>query len=134
MTWRHRGEGKVELHLFLSSALRESKWSISHPVHFAPRERAPVNTEQEAEWGQELVWGFLRKYLAVTEIWTLHHPAESLLTTLTMLSWIHFYPVTFPIKLGSITTEETVPYFFHCSASLETLKKKHVDAQKWNDT
>jgi len=48
-----------------------------------------------------------------------------------MLSWIHFYPVIFPIKLGSITNEETVTHFFCGSVSLEPLQNKHIDAKKW---
>jgi hypothetical protein len=48
-----------------------------------------------------------------------------------MLSWIHFYPVTFPIKLGNITTAVTVTHFFCGSVSLEPLQNKQVDAQKW---
>lgn len=88
-------EDRAPLVLILSS--RQSKWSISHSGHFVPWERAPLNIAQEAEWGQVLVWVFLKKYLALAEIQTLDQ-ADSLVTTLNMLFYIHLYSATFPIN------------------------------------
>jgi hypothetical protein len=44
-----------------------------------------------------LVWVFLKKYLALAEIQTLDQ-ADSLVTTLNMLFYIHLYSATFPIN------------------------------------
>jgi hypothetical protein len=75
--------------LILPSALDGGEWSASWISHFTPRNNPLVSIEQEGGWATK-PFLLLVKWQTFDPggIWTPDHPACSLITTLTMLSWL----------------------------------------------
>ena len=80
--------GAVWLHSFLTSALDGDEWSTSRRGRFTPGEIALVTIEWKAGWATMPVWTFCRTAKSVSfPRRFLGHPAHSLVTIQTELSW-----------------------------------------------
>ena len=86
-----RGKNEIQLHSFLNLAYGAHKWSALCPGCLTPKEEPLIPSQQEAGWASQPVSVHCKKeklfLLLGIKPRFLCHPACSLVTILTTLSW-----------------------------------------------